>query len=113
MTADAPAIGAPGDGAGASYAELYCELVKELEGATKKVDDILEEECCELFFLAVTRHLSHLLRCDPRFKFDEVMGPMPEESCGNLVPDVDGHMNILLGKFFYSDGEEPPVIILK
>ncbi|KAE8820578.1 hypothetical protein D1007_01323 [Hordeum vulgare] len=34
---------------GASYAKLSFELVKELDGAAKKVDDILEEECPTFF----------------------------------------------------------------
>ncbi|KAE8771319.1 hypothetical protein D1007_56800 [Hordeum vulgare] len=56
---------------GASYAELSSELVKELEGMVKKVDDILEEEFRDLFFVVGTSVFSHLLLHDPCFKFDE------------------------------------------
>ncbi|KAE8791504.1 hypothetical protein D1007_33947 [Hordeum vulgare] len=62
---------------GASYADLSSELMKELEGGTKKVDVIVEEECRDLFFVVATRVFSHLLLRDPSFKFKEVMGPEP------------------------------------
>ncbi|KAE8820113.1 hypothetical protein D1007_01812 [Hordeum vulgare] len=67
--------------------------------------------------MAVTYVFSHLLLHDPCFKFEEVMGPVPEESHGNLVAAMEGHTDMLLGKFFYDDGEEPgeetPVLVLK
>ncbi|KAE8801309.1 hypothetical protein D1007_23099 [Hordeum vulgare] len=67
--------------------------------------------------LVATRAFSHLLLRDPRFKFEKVMGPMPEESCGNLAATMEVHMNTLPGKFFHGDdkelGEELPVIVLK
>ncbi|KAE8820969.1 hypothetical protein D1007_00998 [Hordeum vulgare] len=87
--------------------KLSSELVKELYGATKKVDGILEEEYRDLFSVAVTRVLIHLLVRDPRFKFEEVMGPVLEESRGDMAVTMKGHMNMLLGKIFYDDGEEP------
>ncbi|KAE8785157.1 hypothetical protein D1007_41164 [Hordeum vulgare] len=102
---------------GARYAELSSKLVNELEGRTKKVDDILEEECRDLFFVAPTRVFSHFLLHDPCFKFDEVMGLVPTESRGDLAAAMESHMNTLVGKFFCSGGEvpaeEPPVIVLK
>ncbi|KAE8794170.1 hypothetical protein D1007_31043 [Hordeum vulgare] len=83
-----------------SYAKLSCELVKEIVGGAKKVDDILEEECCNLFSMATTHDFSHLLLRDPGFAFEEVMGPEPEESHGNLAAAMEGHVNTLLGKVF-------------
>ncbi|KAE8806739.1 hypothetical protein D1007_17098 [Hordeum vulgare] len=91
----------------ASYAELSCKLMKELEGVVKKVDEILEEEFHDLFFMEAARIFSHLLLHDPLFKFDEVMGLMLEKFRGNLVAAVEGHVNTLLGKFFCANGEEP------
>ncbi|KAE8791825.1 hypothetical protein D1007_33718 [Hordeum vulgare] len=100
----------------ASYAKFSSELVKDLEGAAKKVDDILEE-CCDLFSMAATRVFSHLLLRDPRFEFKEVMGPVPEESCYDLATTMEGHVNMLPGNFFSGDGkepgEEPPVLVVK
>ncbi|KAE8819558.1 hypothetical protein D1007_02544 [Hordeum vulgare] len=88
-------------------AKLSAELVKQLEGATKKVDNILEEECRDLFSLAATHVFGHLLLRDPHFEFEEVVGPVPEESCSDLATSVEGHVNTLLGKLFCDDGEEP------
>ncbi|KAE8770276.1 hypothetical protein D1007_58015 [Hordeum vulgare] len=56
----------------ACYAEFCLELVKELEGAAKKVDIILEEECHDLFSV-----FNHLLLRGPHFEFKEVMVPVP------------------------------------
>ncbi|KAE8790523.1 hypothetical protein D1007_35180 [Hordeum vulgare] len=102
---------------GVSYAELSSELMKELKGMAKKVDGILQDKCLDHFFVAATRVLNHLLLRDPSFKFDELMGPVPEESRNDLAAAMEGHVNTLLGKFFCSDGEEdgeePPVIVLK
>ncbi|KAE8803528.1 hypothetical protein D1007_20604 [Hordeum vulgare] len=101
----------------ASYAELSSEIVKELEDAPKKLDDILEEECRNLFSRGATRVFSHLFLRDPIFKFEEVMDPVHEESCGDLAAAVEGHLNMLLGNFFCGDskklGEEPRVVVLK
>ncbi|KAE8770801.1 hypothetical protein D1007_57397 [Hordeum vulgare] len=100
---------------GTSYAELYTELMRELEGVSKKVYDIMEEECRNLFNLATTIVFSHLILRNPCFKSDEVMDPMLEESRNNLAAVVEGHVSALLGKFFCIDGEdpdeEPPVIV--
>ncbi|KAE8774147.1 hypothetical protein D1007_53574 [Hordeum vulgare] len=102
---------------GASYADLSSELVTELEGTTKRVKVILEEECRGLFLVVVTRVFSHLLLPDPCFKFDKMMGPVSDESHGDLAVAMEGHMNMLLGKFFCSDDEEPDeeprVVVLK
>ncbi|KAE8783291.1 hypothetical protein D1007_43281 [Hordeum vulgare] len=101
----------------ASYTKLSSELAKELEGEAKKVYKILEEECYDLFSVAATRVFSHVLLRDPRFEFKEVMGPIPEESDGNLPAALEAHVNTLLGKFFCGDGKDPdevpPVLILK
>ncbi|KAE8772447.1 hypothetical protein D1007_55584 [Hordeum vulgare] len=91
----------------ATYTEFFSELVKELEGTAKKVDNKLEEECHDLFSMAATRIFSHILLCDPRFEFEEVMGPVPEQSCGDLAIAMEDHVNMLLGKFFCGNGEEP------
>ncbi|KAE8783914.1 hypothetical protein D1007_42555 [Hordeum vulgare] len=80
--------------------------MKVLEGAAKKVEGILEEKCCDLFFVAATRVFTHLLLHDPSFKFDEVMGPVPDESRDDLAASMEGHVNTPLAKFFCSDGEE-------
>ncbi|KAE8799215.1 hypothetical protein D1007_25340 [Hordeum vulgare] len=88
------------------YAKFSSELVKELVGPAKKVDNILEEECCDLFFVAATRVFSHLLLHEPHFEFGEVMVPMPEESCSDLATTVEVHMRMLLEKFSYDDDEE-------
>ncbi|KAE8774872.1 hypothetical protein D1007_52682 [Hordeum vulgare] len=102
---------------GTSYAELSSKIVKDLEGIAMRVDDILEEECRNHLFVAATCVFRHLLLRDPRFKFYEVMGLVPEESNGNLVAVVEGHVITLLGKFFCGDGEDPdkdpPIVILK
>ncbi|KAE8795954.1 hypothetical protein D1007_29147 [Hordeum vulgare] len=101
----------------ASYAEFSSELMKEVEGRANKVDGILGEECCKLFSVATTCDFSHLLLRDPRFTFEKVMGPVPEESRGDLVAAMEGHVNTLLGQLFCSDGEEPdeeaPTLVLK
>ncbi|KAE8772815.1 hypothetical protein D1007_55119 [Hordeum vulgare] len=68
---------------GAGYAEFSSEFVTELEGAAKKVDNILEGECRNVFSLAATRVFSHLLLREPHFKFEGVMGPLPQESHGD------------------------------
>ncbi|KAE8794074.1 hypothetical protein D1007_31234 [Hordeum vulgare] len=91
----------------ASCAQFSSELVKDLEGMSKKVDDILEEEFRDLFSMVATRFFIHLLLRDPRFEFEGVMGPMPEESCGALATAMEGHVSMLLGKFFYGDGMRP------
>ncbi|KAE8818357.1 hypothetical protein D1007_03996 [Hordeum vulgare] len=102
---------------GTIYVEISYKLMKELEGAAKRVDGILKEDCRDLFFVAATHVFNHLVLRDPLFMFNEVMGPVPEESRGDLAAVVEGHVNILLGKFFCGDGEEPGkephVIILK
>ncbi|KAE8769371.1 hypothetical protein D1007_59069 [Hordeum vulgare] len=91
----------------AGYAEFSSEIMKELEGTAKKVDYILEEECRDLLSLAVTRMSSHLLLRDPHFKFEEVMGTVPEESRDDLAVVVEVHVHTLLKKFSYDDYEEP------
>ncbi|KAE8786116.1 hypothetical protein D1007_40134 [Hordeum vulgare] len=85
----------------AIYTEISSELMKELDSTTKKVDGILEEECHDLFSVVAASSVT------PCFLFEEVMGPVPEESRGDLAAAMEGHMNTLLGKFFCSDGEEP------
>ncbi|KAE8793864.1 hypothetical protein D1007_31453 [Hordeum vulgare] len=80
---------------------------EELEGMAKKVESILEEECHDIFFVAATRTFCHLLLRDPQFKFEEVMGPVPEESSSNLVTAMEGHICMLLEKFSCDDDEEP------
>ncbi|KAE8816504.1 hypothetical protein D1007_05836 [Hordeum vulgare] len=90
-----------------SYNKFYFELIKELEGMVKKVDNILEEECRDLFTMAATRAFNHLLLRDPHFEFEEVMGPVPEESSGDLATAMEGHMHTLLEKFSCNDDEEP------
>ncbi|KAE8776005.1 hypothetical protein D1007_51421 [Hordeum vulgare] len=98
-------IESPFDLPDAGYAEFSYELVKELEGATKKVDIILEEGCRDLFSMVVTHVFSHLLLCDPHYKFEEVMGPVPEEPHDKLATAMEGHVHTLLGKFFCNDDE--------
>ncbi|KAE8770654.1 hypothetical protein D1007_57576 [Hordeum vulgare] len=99
------------------HAEFSSELVKELVGATKKLDDTLEEQYRDIFSVAVTRVFRHLLLRDPYFKFEEFMGPVPEESSSDLAFAVEGHMNTLLGMFLYGNYEEPdkepPALIMK
>ncbi|KAE8771937.1 hypothetical protein D1007_56144 [Hordeum vulgare] len=62
----------------AGYTEFSYDLMKELEGAVKKVGHILEQECPDLFSVAKTRVFNHLLLHDPHFEFEEVMGPVRE-----------------------------------
>ncbi|XP_037427309.1 protein SLOW WALKER 1-like [Triticum dicoccoides] len=50
-------------------------LMEQLEDGAQKVDNILEEECGDLFFVAATRVFSHLLHRDPTFDFNKVMAP--------------------------------------
>ncbi|KAE8805080.1 hypothetical protein D1007_18924 [Hordeum vulgare] len=96
------------------YAKVSSELVKELEGAIKKVDIIFEDECRDLFSVAANRVFSHLLLRDPCFEFAQVMGSVPEDSHDDLAIVIGGHMCMLLDKFSYDDdkefGEEPPAM---
>ncbi|KAE8777569.1 hypothetical protein D1007_49640 [Hordeum vulgare] len=85
---------------------VFSELVKELEGAIKKVDNIVEQECHDLFSVAATYVFSHLLLRDPRFEFALVMGPALEEFRGNLATAVGGHVHTPLEKFSCDNGEE-------
>ncbi|KAE8809209.1 hypothetical protein D1007_14254 [Hordeum vulgare] len=91
---------------GAVYAKFSYELVKELKGAAKKVDSILEEECHDLFSVVATRILSHLLLRDPHFDFEGEMGPVPEESRSDLATVMEGHVHTLLEKFSCDDDEQ-------
>ncbi|KAE8817742.1 hypothetical protein D1007_04604 [Hordeum vulgare] len=68
---------------GCRLCRFFFRLVMELEGAIKKVDGILKEECRDLFLVAATCIFNHLLLCDPCFVFAGVMGSMLEESRGN------------------------------
>ncbi|KAE8806738.1 hypothetical protein D1007_17097 [Hordeum vulgare] len=91
-------------------ADYDSELKKvELEGVTKKVDGILEQECRDLFFVTATCVFSHILLHDPLSKFRKVMVPMLVESYGDLVPAMEVHVNTQLRMFCYGDGEEPAV----
>ncbi|KAE8799074.1 hypothetical protein D1007_25620 [Hordeum vulgare] len=80
--------------------------MNDLEGAIKKGDTSLEEECRDLLSLATTRVFSHLVLRDPQFKFIGVIGPVPEESGGDLPTTMGGHERMLLEKFFCDDGKE-------
>ncbi|KAE8815668.1 hypothetical protein D1007_06854 [Hordeum vulgare] len=94
------------------YTKFSSELVKELEGVAKKVDNILEEECRNLFSMVGTHVFSYLFFRDPHFEFEEVMCPVHEEFRGDLVTAVEGHVCTLLEKFSYDDEEEPARIPL-
>ncbi|KAE8792929.1 hypothetical protein D1007_32431 [Hordeum vulgare] len=91
----------------AGYTEFSMGLVKELEGAAKKVDIILEEECRDLFSVAATHVFSPLLLCDPHIEFKEVMGHVLEESSGDLATIMESHLRTLLEKLSCDDHEEP------
>ncbi|KAE8772633.1 hypothetical protein D1007_55327 [Hordeum vulgare] len=98
----------------AGYTELSSDLGKVLEGATKKVDNVVEEECRDVFTVAMTRLFSHLLMEDPHFEFKRVMGAMLEESCCHLATPMGGHVHVLLEKISCDNeeesGEEPPTL---
>ncbi|KAE8789214.1 hypothetical protein D1007_36601 [Hordeum vulgare] len=89
----------------AGYIEFSSEIMKELEGVINKVDNALEEECRDLLSLAETRIFIHLLLRDPHFEFAWVMGPVPEESHGNMATTMRGHVCMLIEKFSYNDDE--------
>ncbi|KAE8771430.1 hypothetical protein D1007_56696 [Hordeum vulgare] len=97
---------------GAGYTEFSSELVKELEGTTKKEDNILKQECRDLFSVAATRVFIQLILRNPPFGFEEVIGPVPVDSCVDLAAAVVSHVRMLLEKFSCNDNngpdEEPP-----
>ncbi|KAE8798375.1 hypothetical protein D1007_26471 [Hordeum vulgare] len=86
--------------------EFSTKLMKELEGASKKVDNILEEECCDLFSVVVTCVFSHLILHDLLLEFEGVMGPVPEESHSDLATTMEDHVRTLLDKFLCDADEE-------
>lgn len=89
----------------ADYAEFSSKFVERLQDGARKVDGILEEECRDLFSLAATCVFSHLLHGDPNFDFGKVIGLVPEELRDGLAGAVEGHVDVLLGKFSCSGGE--------
>lgn len=90
----------------AGYAELSSKLAEELEGASCKVDAILESECRSLLSLAATSVFSHLFLRNPDFDFSEVIGPVPEESRASTAESVAAHTAALVGKFSCSGGDK-------
>ncbi|KAE8818102.1 hypothetical protein D1007_04207 [Hordeum vulgare] len=98
----------------AGYAKLSSELMKELEGASKKVDNVLEGECRDLFSMVATRVFNHLLLRDPHFKFERLMRPVAEESSSDLAAAMGDHVCALLVRFSCDNdedsGEEPPAM---
>ncbi|KAE8815415.1 hypothetical protein D1007_07150 [Hordeum vulgare] len=91
----------------AGYAEFSSELVKELKSTSKKVDNIVEEECRDHFAVAATRVFSHLLLREHHVEFTQLMTPLPKESRGALATTMEGHVRMLLEKFSYDDNEKP------
>ena len=63
------------------------------------MDDILEEECCDLFSMVATRVFSHLLNHDPHFDFDDVLVPLTPVVQDNLAGWVDDHVDALVAEF--------------
>ncbi|KAE8818951.1 hypothetical protein D1007_03154 [Hordeum vulgare] len=59
------------------FAELAVELAVVLENAVDQVDKIVDSECRDLFFEAVTRVLSHLHLGKPGFDFSSVILSVP------------------------------------
>lgn len=89
----------------ADYLAFFTRIVERFEGGVESVRTLVEEEGRDLLARASMHVFIHLLRSDPDFDFEAVIGPVPRvirEAWGSGVED---HVDALLAQFA-PDGHE-------
>ncbi|KAE8787511.1 hypothetical protein D1007_38508 [Hordeum vulgare] len=81
------------------FAVLAKGLVATLEAVVTQMDKILDSECRDLFFAAVTRVFSHLHIRDPGFDLSSMTVLVPAEARDHAAEAVKGLVEALVRRF--------------
>ena len=87
---------------------LSSKFIEALEGATARVETVLESECHDLFSTATTRVFSYLYLREPSFNFGSVICPVDPGVCAVTATAVEGAVKALMKKFACVAVPSPP-----
>ncbi|KAE8799499.1 hypothetical protein D1007_25078 [Hordeum vulgare] len=90
----------------AGYLGFFSRIVECLEGGVEKVCVLAQEKSDDLVERAASDMFSHLLRLDPYFDFDAVLGPVPESIHATLAEWVEDHVDDLVAGLVSEGGGE-------